>query len=142
MTGRRLPVQVDPDLMAILCEAVEIVGRIAADYVVIGGIPLAAYLDRRHTKDVDLLVRPEQADRVLEEFARAKFETDKTYPEWLYKATKNDQLVDIIFKTRPNIRLDAQMVEHTSIGEVDGVEIPLASLEDTLVMQVAAHGTE
>jgi putative nucleotidyltransferase-like protein len=142
MTGRRLPVQVEPDLMEVLREAVEIAGRIGVDYLVIGGVPLAAYLDRRATKDVDLLVRPEQAERVLEEFGRAGFETEKTYPEWLYKATKNEQLVDIIFKTRPNIRLDAEMVKHASVGEVDGVSIPLASLEDTLVMQVAAHGTE
>ena len=48
--------------------------------------------------DLDLMLKPEDADRALEVLARRACETEKPPEEWLYKAWDGDLLVDLIFR--------------------------------------------
>src|SRR5215218_5221607 len=48
--------------------------------------------------DLDLMVKPEDAERAQQALADAGFRTDKPPEDWLYKACDGDILVDIIFR--------------------------------------------
>src|SRR5918992_4990015 len=48
--------------------------------------------------DIDLLVQPQDAERLLVKLEAAGFETEKPYPQWLFKATREGVTVDIIFE--------------------------------------------
>src|SRR5215831_20348600 len=78
--------------------------------LVIGGVASAAYGRPRWSNDLDLFVREEDAAALLREFASRGFETDQTYPDWLYKAFKDGVLVDVIFRSSGEIYLDEEML--------------------------------
>lgn len=53
----------------------------------------------RHTKDFDIFVKKEDADRVLEALRRElNCKIDRTFPHWLYKAILGANFIDIIFR--------------------------------------------
>jgi hypothetical protein len=53
----------------------------------------------RHTKDFDIFVKKEDADRILDHLGKAlKCKTDRTFPHWLYKAILGENFIDIIFR--------------------------------------------
>ena len=83
---------------SVLEEVVEILGDVS--YGVIGGVASAAYGRPRWTKDIDVFCRAEDADRVLDRFARRGFDVDRTNPMWIYKAFRDDVQIDVIFKVR------------------------------------------
>jgi hypothetical protein len=51
----------------------------------------------RHTKDLDLFVRPTDAPRALDALAHAGYRTEMTFSHWLGKAFSGDDFVDVIF---------------------------------------------
>lgn len=108
-------------------------------YVVIGGIPTSVYGERKHINDIDLFVAEQDAERALQELDAAGFSTEKKFEDWLYKAHKHDILVDIIFKSGGDIRLDDEMIENAHSHEVVGRNLLLVSPEDLVVMLAASH---
>lgn len=53
----------------------------------------------RHTKDFDIFVKKEDADRALEALERdLSCKIDRTFPHWLYKAIMGVNFIDIIFR--------------------------------------------
>src|SRR4051812_37960278 len=83
------------------------------DYALIGGVAASGLGRPRPTHDIDVFVRPEDAEGALESLARYGFKTEKTDPMWLFKAWKNDILVDIIFKSSGDIYFDEEMGRHS-----------------------------
>jgi hypothetical protein len=53
----------------------------------------------RHTKDLDLFVRPADAPRALQALERAGYRTEMTFAHWLGKAFCGDDFVDVIFSS-------------------------------------------
>jgi hypothetical protein len=107
--------------------------------LVIGGVASAAFGRPRWSNDLDLLVRQEDAQAVLAALARAGFETDRTFPDWLYKAFKDGVLVDVIFKSSGDIYLDDEMLVRARPATFRGREILAAAPEDLVVMKAIAH---
>jgi hypothetical protein len=68
------------------------------DYALIGGVATSGLGRPRATHDIDIFVRPEDAGAALSALARHDFKTEKTDTAWLFKAWKEDILVDVIFK--------------------------------------------
>jgi len=112
-------------------------GRI--EHLVIGGIASAALGRSRQSHDVDVLVSPRDAERLLELLSDDGFLTDRTFPEWLYKATSDGVLVDVIFCAGGTMYLDAEMIERSREIEFMGRKLRVASAEDLLVSKVASH---
>jgi hypothetical protein len=106
---------------------------------VIGGIASAVFGRPRWSEDIDLLVRPEDADRTLDVLAAAGFEVHRTFPDWLYKAFREGVLVDVIFKSTGDIYLDQEMLDRSRVEMFRGRAIPVVSAEDLLVMKALAH---
>lgn len=115
-------------------------------YFFIGGIAARAYGRRRHTHDIDIFVRFEDADRALESFANAGFETERTNPAWIYKAFAKhdgkDAVVDVIFKSSGEIYLDDEMIRRGRVLNYEGRKLPVLPPEDFIVIKALAHDSE
>ncbi|HTU89788.1 MAG TPA: hypothetical protein VMF69_06815 [Gemmataceae bacterium] len=69
-------------------------------YLLGGAYAFAHYTGvARHTKDLDLFVRPADAPRALEALQYAGYRTELTFPHWLGKAFCGDDFVDVIFSS-------------------------------------------
>ncbi len=108
-------------------------------YVFIGGIASGGLGRPRSTHDIDVFVQPEDAEIALRALAKHGFRTEKTDPVWLYKGFKEDILVDIIFKSKGDIYLDAEMYQRAAIAEFHGKRLKLVSPEDLVIIKAAAH---
>src|SRR5438552_11145827 len=51
----------------------------------------------RHTKDLDLFVRPKDYPRILEKLAGQGYRTELTDPKWLAKVFSDKEFIDVIF---------------------------------------------
>ena len=108
-------------------------------YVLIGGVGSATLGRPRWTRDIDVLVAPVDADRALETLAAANFDTERTNPHWIYKATMHDVVVDVIFRTVGDIYLDDEMLDHATRADFCGVSALVASPEDQIVIKAIAN---
>jgi predicted nucleotidyltransferase len=108
-------------------------------YVLIGGVGSASLGRPRWTRDIDILVAPVDADRTLDALASAGFETNRTNEHWIFKATMDDIVVDVIFKGMGDVYLDDAMLERAQRAEFLGVQAQVAPPEDQIVIKAIAH---
>ncbi|MGH2673695.1 MAG: nucleotidyl transferase AbiEii/AbiGii toxin family protein [Actinomycetota bacterium] len=128
--GDRLPAVLD-ETMAALREA-------GIQFLLIGGVGSCVFGRDRGTRDIDVFVRPESAENVLSALAARGFRTKKEYEHWLYKAWKDDVLVDVIFRSSRDILLDQEMLDRARMVTFRGREVPVAPPEDLIVMKAVA----
>lgn len=79
---------------------------------------------------------------MLEALRDAGFTTEETDPVWLYKAFKDDVMVDIIFMVMGGIYLDDEMQAHSIERELDGLRLRIPSPEDQIVIKAIVHREE
>jgi len=127
---------------AVLREAVETVETAGVPFLVLGGLASSLVGRPRWTHDIDLLVRPDDARRVLEALGAAGFTTEETDPVWIYKAFKNDVMVDIIFMVMGGIYLDDEMRARSVERDYDGLRLRIPSPEDQIVIKAIVHREE
>ena len=108
-------------------------------YAFIGGIASHGLGRPRSTQDIDIFVRPEDAELALRALAKQGFKTEKTDPVWLYKAFKDDVLVDVIFKSKGEIYFDHEMYERMTTAEYHGLRLKFVSPEDLIIIKAIAH---
>jgi hypothetical protein len=90
----------------------------------------------RHTKDLDLFVRPGDASRALGALGRAGYRTEMTFSHWLGKAFSGDDFVDVIFSSGNGLcPVDDEWFAH-AIPLERGGNLPLCPAEE-LVWQKA-----
>ncbi len=88
-------------------------------------------------KDLDLMVKPEDAERALECLANAGMRPERPPEEWLVKAWNGDVLVDLIF--RPSgLQITDEVLERADTLSVMAVGTPVMALEDALVTMLMA----
>jgi predicted nucleotidyltransferase len=129
-------------LHSVFAESVEILEEHDVPYVVIGGLASAALGRPRASADIDILVMPQDARRALAAFGDASFATDEINPHWLFKAVKDGVLVDLLFKMKGDIYLDAEMLERATTKAVLGTAARVIPAEDLLVVKALAHDEE
>lgn len=133
----------DPELVErfnrVLSETVEAMEESGIRYVFIGGIASGGLGRPRTTHDIDIFVMPEDTERVLRALVKKGFATQKTDPSWLYKAWKEDILVDVIFKSKGDIYLDNEMYQRVIVAEFHGRQLRLVAPEDLFIIKAAAH---
>src|SRR5262249_5168140 len=87
----------------------------------------------RHTKDLDVFVRPDDAPRVLGAFARAGFRTEVTFPHWLGKALNGDDFADVIFNSgNGRCPVDDEWFAHARRAEVLGAAVSVIPAEEMI----------
>ena len=132
----------DETFLRVLDEAHGVMGCLGVPYMSIGGIASSVWGRARWTHDIDFFVRPEDARTVLDALAGVGFETREEYPHWLYKAFKDDVLVDIIFRSTRDILMDDEMIRRAVLLDFRGRTLPIAPPEDVVIMKAIASGED
>src|SRR5919199_2185411 len=96
------------------------------------------------TNDLDLIVRPEDADAALESLAAAGMRPERPPEEWLYKAWDGDVMLDLIFElvTGPVTDRTLERAEEITVASVT---MPVMRLEEVLVAKLLSldeHGLD
>lgn len=134
----RTALREDPDVAAflpVLDDTIAALDDAGVEYMLMGGIASSCMGRDRWTHDIDIFTRPREALRALEVLGDAGFETDETYPDWLFKAKKDGQLVDIIFRSSGGILVDDEMVERSPQGQFMGRDVRTVPPEDLVVIK-------
>jgi predicted nucleotidyltransferase len=120
-------------------DAVEALESAEVDYVVIGGLA-SSFLGRpRTTRDIDFLVRADDALVALDALANAGFETEETNPSWIYKARRGDVTVDVIFWLKGDVYLDDEMLARAPEVAVGTRTVRVMPPEDLIVVKAVVH---
>jgi predicted nucleotidyltransferase len=119
----------------VLDETLAAVDKSGLPYVLMGGIATTARGGHRFTHDIDIFCKPLDAEKILEALAEAGFRTEKTFPEWLYKAFKNNVMVDVIFQSSGPVFLEDEMMERSTVVNFNGRQVRTLSPEDLFVIK-------
>jgi hypothetical protein len=106
-------------------------------FVLGGGLACWARGGPKTEHDVDLLVKPEDADRAQQALAHAGMRTERPPEGWLLKAYDGDVLIDLIFDPQ-NGPVDDATFERADELEVHAMRMKVAALEDVLVQKLLA----
>jgi len=107
-------------------------------FVLGGGLAAWARGGPKSEHDVDFLVRPQDADTVVDAFEAAGWETERPPEGWLYKAWhENDAMIDLIFNPASGPITD-EIIERAPVMEVMALRIHVSTLEDVMVSKLAA----
>src|SRR5690606_9703394 len=96
-------------------------------YALIGGVAASSLGRPRATQDIDIFVRPEDADATLEVLKEYGFKTNRFNPSWLFKAYKDKVLIDIIFRSEGSIYFDDEMRDNSIFVQYHGRRIRVVS---------------
>ncbi len=132
----------DAAFARVLREAVETVEQAGYPFLVLGGLASSLVGRPRWTHDIDFLVRPDDARDVLAALRAAGFTAEETDPVWIYKAFKDDVMVDIIFMVMGGIYLDDEMRTHSIERDYNGLRLRIPSPEDQIVIKAIVHREE
>ncbi|MGZ3653231.1 MAG: nucleotidyltransferase [Bdellovibrionota bacterium] len=123
----------------VLFSALDALEESKIPFALIGGVAASGMGRPRSTHDIDVFVAPEDAEAILRALAKHGFRTEKYDIEWLFKAFKDDILVDIIFRSKGDIYFDEEMQAHRHNVEFHGRQIPMVSPEDLAIIKCAVH---
>ena len=132
----------DATFRSVLADVVEAVEGEDVPYLAIGGLASATYGRPRPTKDIDVFVKPEDAERCVKALESAGFTTEDPPEDWLLKAYKDDVLVDVIFRIHNSIYLDDDMIARARRYDVKGTTIAVVPAEDFILMQAVTHSED
>jgi predicted nucleotidyltransferase len=128
-----------PTLHRTLFTTIEAMEECDIPYALIGGVAVKHLGRPRVTHDIDIFVKPDDAELVLQILGERGFQTEKRDPFWLFKAWREEVLVDIIFKSSGDIYFDEEVRSHVRRVQYLGKFINAISPEDFIVIKAAAH---
>jgi hypothetical protein len=123
----------------VLGDTIEALDHAEVPYVLIGGIASIGFGRPRWTHDIDVFVKPEDAERAMLSLGAHGFETERTDERWLFKGFKREVLVDIIFRSTGGFHLDQEMLDRAVRREFQGHLVRLIPPEDLLIMKAVVH---
>lgn len=134
--------ETEQTFIRILADAVAAVEAKAIPYLLIGGLASSIHGRSRWTGDVDLFVKEDDARRVLEVLESKGFSTEEANPFWIFKGHRDGVVLDVIFRTKGDLRLDEEMIARGMQAEVMGIPVRVISPEDLIVMKALVHDEE
>jgi hypothetical protein len=124
----------DPDgFYRVARNAVGALERAGIAHAVIGSAAYVAYVGETSVKDLDVLVRPADAETALEALSAAGFRTEETDPRWLFKAWSDGVLVDVIFRPPRSFDLDDAAIARRRRYRLRGVELWMLAPDDQVL---------
>jgi hypothetical protein len=91
--------------------------------------------ETRH--DLDLMIKPEDAERALDALQAAGMKAERPPEEWLLKAWDGDVLVDLIFGPK-GLPMTDEVIERGDQLSVLGMEMRVMALDDVLTTKLMA----
>jgi hypothetical protein len=88
-------------------------------------------------KDLDLMVKPEDAEAAQTVLADAGMRTERPPEEWLLKAWNGDVLIDIIFGPS-GLELTDEVMNRADTMPVMAIAVPVMAVEDMLLTMLLA----
>jgi hypothetical protein len=89
------------------------------------------------TKDVDLCIKPGDAERALEALAAIGMTTSRPPQGWLYKAWDEDILIDLLFAPA-NVPVTDEVMGHADELLVMSVPMQVAAIDDVMATKLLA----
>ena len=91
--------------------------------------------ETRH--DLDLIIKPEDAERALQALTEAGMRAERPPEEWLLKAWDGDTLVDLIYCPK-GLPVDDELIARGEELSVLGMDIRVMALEDVMATKLLA----
>ena len=124
--------------LRVLGEATGSLESAGIGYGLMGGIASAVFGCPRSTLDVDIFIRPQDAEPAQALLAEAGFEPKPSQHNWLRKSVKDRVLVDLIFTAKGGIYLDEEMLARIRPVAYRGLSLRVVPPEDLVVMKAIA----
>jgi hypothetical protein len=125
-------------LLASMKRAAAVLRDEDVEFMLGGGLAIWARGGPPTDHDVDLYVRPRDADRALDALVHDGFRAERPPEDWLFKAWDEDgHLVDLVFRPAGGEVDDANFARATEM-EVSALSILVASIDDVLVTKLLA----
>lgn len=125
------------DLIETLRKTAPLLEEAEVPFMLGGGLACWARGGPESNHDLDLMLRPEDAERALKVFEDAGFRVERPPENWLYKAWNGDALIDLIFAPKGG-EIDDGIFARAEDLEVSAVRMPVMALEDVMVTKVLA----
>jgi hypothetical protein len=106
-------------------------------FVLGGGLAIWARGGPATGHDLDLMVKPQDADRALEALQAEGMRVEKPPEGWLYKAWDGDVLIDLIFRPVGE-PVDDQLFARADELEVNAVPMQVMAVDDVMVAKLKA----
>ncbi len=87
--------------------------------------------------DLDLMIRPADAEAALAALVEAGMRPERPPEEWLFKAYNGDVLIDLIFEPS-GLEMNDEVFERAETIPVLAIATPVMSLEDVLTTKLHA----
>jgi hypothetical protein len=126
-----------PELLPALKKAAAVLRDAGIPYAVGGGFACWARGGPVDAHDVDLLLRPQDADRALEAMAEAGMRTERPPEGWLVKAFDGDAMVDLIHAPAGG-EVDDALLERAEELSVGGMPMRVAAATDVVASKLLA----
>lgn len=125
------------DLIAALKLAVVTLRRAQVPFMLGGSLAAWARGGPEPRNDLDLMVKPEDAEAALGALEAAGMRAERPPEEWLYKAHYDRVLIDLIF--RPSgVEITDETLARAETMSVMAISTPVMALEDVLVTMICA----
>jgi hypothetical protein len=125
-------------LLASMKRAAAVLRAAEIEFLLGGGLAIWARGGPPTDHDVDLYVRPRDADRALDALVQEGFRGERPPEDWLYKAKDEEgNLIDLIFRPAGGEVDDAHFARATEM-EVSALTLPVASIDDVFVTKLLA----
>jgi hypothetical protein len=106
-------------------------------FALAGGLAIWARGGPATDHDVDLLVKPEDAERAQQALTKAGLRPERPPEDWLLKSYYEDTLVDLIFRPSGGAVTD-ELLDRAEEREVMAMRLPVSSIEDVLTTKLLA----
>jgi Uncharacterised nucleotidyltransferase len=132
----RRNVQIEP-----LVAAMKVAGAALRDaeikFALAGGLAIWARGGPVTDHDVDILVKPEDAERAQQALTEAGMRPERPPEDWLLKSHHDDTVVDLIFSPSGGPVTD-ELLDRADEREVMAMRLPVSSMEDVLTTKLLA----
>jgi hypothetical protein len=106
-------------------------------YLLGGGLGCWARGGPPSSNDIDLMLKPEDAERAQEALAEAGMRPETPPEQWLRKAWDGDILIDLIYEPS-GMRIDDEVIARGEEMSVEAMQIRVMDLDDILVTKLLA----
>jgi hypothetical protein len=111
--------------------------RAEIPYLLGGGLAVWARGGPATSHDLDLMVRPADAERALDVLTGEGMRAERPPEGWLYKAWDGDVLVDLIFRQTGD-PVDDALFDRAEEMEVNAVPMRVMSVDDVMIARLRA----
>ena len=124
-------------LIATLKVAVATLREHGVRFVLGGSVAAWARGGPEPKNDLDLMVRPPDAEAALEALTKAGMRPERPPEEWLFKAWHSEVMIDLIFEPS-GVEITDELLDRADTIPVMAVATPVMALEDVLVTMLCA----